>query len=107
MVILFLLLFHGIGYHVDKPLLYHARKLAREAGDEIREVPYGNFPPNIKGNEELMRQAFESAIAQSRDMLKDVKWDEYEEILFISKSIGTIIASAYAKAKELDVKHVL
>ena len=94
-------IFPGIGYHVDKPLLYHAKKLAREAGYEIREVPYGNFPSNVKGNKELMRKAFESAIAQSREILKDVKWDEYESVLFVMKSVGTAVGAAYAKEKSI------
>ena len=28
-------LFPGVGYHVDRPLLYHSAKLARERGYEV------------------------------------------------------------------------
>ena len=37
-------LFPGIGYHTDKPLLYYSKKIAAELGYEIIEVPYGKFP---------------------------------------------------------------
>lgn len=37
-------IFPGVGYHVDKPLLYYSRKIAAQNGYEIREVRYGNFP---------------------------------------------------------------
>lgn len=93
--------FPGIGYHVDKPLLYYAKKLAREKGYEIIDVPYGNFPANVKGNAELMKQAFMTALEQSREILKDVKWDEYETVLFIMKSVGTAVGGAYAKEKDI------
>lgn len=36
-------LFPGIGYHTDKPLLYYSKKIAAELGYEIIEVPYGKF----------------------------------------------------------------
>ena len=45
-------LFPGIGYHVDKPLLYYGRKLAVQRGYEVVGVPYGNFPDGVKGSPE-------------------------------------------------------
>ncbi len=32
-------LFPGIGYHCDKPLLYYSAKLARAAENEVLPVP--------------------------------------------------------------------
>ena len=37
-------IFPGVGYHTDKPLLYYSKKLAAESGYMIKEVSYGNFP---------------------------------------------------------------
>lgn len=51
-------LFPGIGYHTDKPLLYYSRKLAMERGYEIAEVKYGELPANVKGNAKKMLEAF-------------------------------------------------
>ena len=50
-------LFPGIGYHTDKPLLYYSKKLARKRGYEIVEVKYGPLPSGVKGNAEKMRKA--------------------------------------------------
>ena len=80
-------IFPGIGYHPDKPLLYYSRKLAREAGYEIREVPYKNFPPRIRGSEQKMRQALETAADQAETILADLDFSAYNHILFIGKSI--------------------
>ena len=37
-------LFPGIGYHCDKPLLYYSARLARTAGYRVLPVPYAGFP---------------------------------------------------------------
>ena len=34
-------IFPGIGYHTDKPLLYYSRKIAASQGYNVIEVPYG------------------------------------------------------------------
>ena len=89
-------IFPGVGYHVDKPLLYYSKKLAAQNGYEIKEVPYGKFPKGVKGSREKMEKAFFSALEQAGEILKDIDFSEYEDVLFISKSVGTAVASAYA-----------
>ena len=101
--------FPGIGYTCDKPLLYYSRKLADQAGYECKLVGYalqGNI--QIKGNREKMEEAFRVLYAGAEECLSDVAWQQYEEVLFISKSIGTVIASAYAKkTRDVLIRHVL
>lgn len=99
-------IFPGIGYHTDKPLLYYGKKIAKENGFEILEVPYGNFPKNIKGSEEKMQEAFHSAEQQAEKILDNVNFEKYQQILFISKSIGTAVAASYASKHELQVRHI-
>lgn len=99
-------IFPGIGYHADKPLLYFSKKLAQAYGYEIEEVPYGNFPANVKGSLEKMEAAFYGALSQTEELLKNVDFSKYDSLLFISKSIGTAVASAYAKEHELTAHHV-
>lgn len=99
-------IFPGIGYHVDKPLLYYSTKLAKLYGYDIRQVPYGGFPDQVRGSREKMQQSFELALRQTREMLKDVNFDEYENILFISKSVGTAVGGAYAKEKGISPCHI-
>lgn len=94
-------LFPGIGYHTDKPLLYYSKKLAAANNFEVIEVPYGNFPKNIKGSTEKMKKAFSSAVEQSEHLLQNVKFQEYDKLLFISKSVGTAVAAYYATKHNL------
>jgi len=42
-------LFPGIGYHCDKPLLYYAAKLAKSQQYEVLSVPYSGFPEKVRG----------------------------------------------------------
>ena len=100
--------FPGIGYHCDKPLLYYSRELACEHGyTQCRNVTYRFGGGNIKGNAEKMQEAFEDLYRQAEILLADIDWKEYEDILFISKSIGTIIASAYAQKHGVDCRQIL
>ena len=88
--------FPGIGYTADKPLLYYTSRLASKQGYQIRTVSYDNLPENVKGDPKKMKQAFGS-----------IDWNSYGSILFISKSIGTVISSAYASRHDLTVKSIL
>ncbi|MCR5754523.1 MAG: alpha/beta hydrolase [Acetatifactor sp.] len=99
--------FPGIGYHTDKPLLYHARKLADEVGyQEQILVNYVYDGGNIKGNPQLMREAFEILYAQAEEQLSKLSWETYDDILFVSKSIGTVIATQYAIKHQITGKNV-
>ena len=100
-------LFPGIGYHCDKPLLYYCAKLARAAGYEVLTVPYGGFPKKVRGDADKMQRSFEIAWAQAEALLSEVKWKRCEDILFIGKSIGTIVASRYAREHGLRAGSVL
>lgn len=99
-------LFPGIGYTCDKPLLYYAGKLALNYGYELKRVEYGNFPVGIKGDQEKMKAAFESALTQTEQILKDVDFAQYEDILFISKSVGTVVAACYRQKYHIACRSI-
>ena len=88
--------FPGIGYTVDKPLLYYSRKIASKYDYEIKLLPYGGFPEKVKGDRGRMVKSFEIALEQAREMLRETDLAAYDEILFVGKSIGTIVAAKLA-----------
>lgn len=92
-------LFPGLGYHTDKPLLYYARALAMERGYTIREVRYGEMPQRVKDDPAKMEECVRRGMAYADEQLADVNWDEYAEVLFIAKSIGTAAAAGFAGKK--------
>lgn len=101
--------FPGIGYHCDKPLLYYCKNIACELGYEnYRNVNYTYKAGNIRGNTQKMMEAYETLFSQTEAQLADIAWFKYDDVLFASKSIGTIIATSYAKKYELKcTKHIL
>lgn len=89
-------LFPGIGYHVDKPLLYYSAKLVRARGCEVIAVQYPALPSGLRGNAEKIEQAVQTALAAAEKQLQAVDWAAYDRIFFLSKSIGTAVAARYA-----------
>lgn len=98
-------LFPGIGYTTEMPLMYYPGKMTLGLGYELVRLKYHDLPSGVKGNKEKMKMAFDIAFEQSVEQLKDVEWNKYEEILFIGKSIGTAIAAKCGQ--ELGLNEVL
>lgn len=91
----------GIGYTVDRPLLYYSGKLAAGLGYEEIRLRFSGFPKKIIGDRSRMIESFNIASAQMEEQLKDFKPEEWNRIVFIAKSIGTIVSAEY------QVKHGL
>ena len=100
-------LFPGIGYTCDKPLMYYSGKLAMAAGYQIIPVPYGHFPAKVRGDLEKLKICFEMACEQAEALLKDVDFEACDDLLFIGKSIGTAVGGRYAKINGLSPRHAL
>ena len=84
----------GIGYTCDRPLLYYSGKMAQALGWEVLRVPYGGFPEKVRGDARKMKQSADLAFQQTAEALRDVQWEQYVQILFIGKSVGTVVATA-------------
>ena len=100
-------LFPGIGYTCDKPLLYYSWKLLKGMDWEIVPVPYTGFPDKVKGDPEKMKLCAEMALEQAEEILRGIDWKEYQEILFIGKSVGTAVCSAYAAQHGINCRRIL
>lgn len=98
--------FPGIGYHCDKPLLYYTKKLARERGFEVVEIEYSHFPKDIKSSKERMRVARVIALEQAKNQLQYINFKAYESVVFVSKSIGTSVATCYSQLYGSPVHNV-
>ena len=98
--------FPGVGYHADKPLLYYSRKLAAQYGYEIICADYGILPSGIKGDAGKMYAAFEQALSHVEEQLASVDFVSCSRVLFLSKSIGTAVAAAYDGKHKTGAGHV-
>ena len=99
-------IFPGVGYHVDKPLLYYGRKLAKQHGYEVLCVDYGKLPEGIKGDAEKMYAAYRQALAHVAGQLAGIDFSSFDRVLFLSKSIGTAVAASYDAQFRIGAGHV-
>ena len=99
-------IFPGIGYHTDKPLLYYSGKLAAAAGYGIIKISYPKYDVNLKqATKEQLATFVKMCLEATTETLKDAGLGDAEDVLFISKSIGTVVAAAYAKGIGADITH--
>ncbi len=98
--------FPGIGYHKDKPLLYYSSRIAQNSGYETRYIEYHDMPQKIRGNLEMMKKAAALAFMQTKEQLDDIVFSDYDDVLFIGKSIGTVVLTRYATARGINARQI-
>ena len=92
-------LFPGIGYHCDKPLLYYSAMLAASRGYETIKLKYSGF---VEGGD-----AAAHALKLSEEQLENIDFSAYSDIIFIGKSIGTAACLAYREKYHINAKAIL
>ena len=97
------LIFPGAGYGIDSPLLYYADFLFETKGYERKYMDYQNIVLNRELSiDEKKNQIREYVCNEAKQM--DLR--SYEEIVFISKSIGTVEAGWLAETMSIDATQV-
>ena len=93
--------FPGRRYGVDCPLLYYAESICREKGYDTLLMHYSEYrdKKDMITIEENIRQT----LSYVRGRIKEKDLASYDEILFVSKSLGTVSAGWLADARERSV----
>jgi hypothetical protein len=89
-----IVLFPGKDYTVTCPLLYYAYMKYERLGYECIEVSYGNF------------NSFDDAKNNAKAQINKLDFSNYNDIVFLSKSIGTVIASEIETAMRISIRHI-
>lgn len=101
-------MFPGVGYTCAKPLLYYTSALAEQNGYEVVRLDYGPDVHSFRGRtREELRPVTETAVRRTMPQLAGVPGTDYEDILLISKSIGTVVACRSAEMLGIRAKHFL
>ena len=79
------------------PLLYFGAKHYEDMGYERRFVSY---PRN---REITLKNVLNNAL----EMLQDLDWNEYEDIVFVAKSLGTVVCCLVKELRNIPAKLVL
>ncbi|MBQ9250564.1 MAG: DUF4298 domain-containing protein [Oscillospiraceae bacterium] len=90
------LIFPGIGYTVEKPLLQGSIRIAERLGYEVQPILYFGFPKKVRGDRDKMKCSYELALAQARELIAGMDLSACDELLLIGKSIGTVVAACIA-----------
>lgn len=94
----------GIGYTLDRPLMDYSKKLALELGYDVLPIEYG-FQIVRKGLN--VEEEIQYVINESMEVFRAALNKDYKQIVFISKSIGTIIHTSLCnEANNYEVKNI-
>ena len=96
----------GIGYTKDKPILYYSSKLLKEMGYEIRDVFFSGMPENIMKDDSLKLLVVKLAYEQITEQRSGVKFSEYDNVVFVGKSLGTIATAKYVQDTGINAKQI-
>lgn len=98
-----LIMFPGVGYGFNHPLLYYADSVFEEKGYERKYMKY----QEIFLDREL---TFEEKADKVREYVEEqanqIDFSMYEEIIFLSKSVGSLEAGALAEKLGIKIKQI-
>ena len=102
-------IFPGFGYNGDKPLLYYSKKLAGEKGYEILDIKYDLLTPykEMENDKDRDEKVFKIAVTEAMKGLSEVNFSDYETVLFVGKSLGTVVAGYCAEEMGVDARHIV
>lgn len=102
------ILFPGIGYTCRRPLLHYAGDLADGHNYEVVRLDYGS---EIVNSRERTRNALDKAIDLAVELavlrLSRIDFSYYDDIVFISKSIGTTVACKCAEKIKIKARQFM
>ena len=101
-------IFPGMGYTKDRPLLYYAGKIARNCGYNLIFIRYEDisFDKETLRDHGEMTRILGKCINSAEDILSDTDFSEAGDVIFISKSLGCVVAAAIAKRHGIQAKHI-
>ena len=98
-----MVLFPGRNYSCDKPLLYYADRVFTNRGYDVVRLDY-NY--HLKGDKNDIAGLIEEAKTYIEASLKKIDFSGYEDIVFVSKSMGTALAGYFENYFKLRVRHI-
>ena len=118
------ILFPGIGYNVERPLLYYSRKLLQKNGYKVISVKYTGLEKeeiiesakddlisNGVASNRISKEKLLQFVAKAKELatsqLQEVDFSAYDKLIFVSKSVGSVISAIYAKQAGLHPYHIM
>ena len=96
-------IFPGAGYGLDSPLLYYADFLFESKGYERLRMDYSYI---LRGKEFSVENKIRTLREYVWTQIEDIDISQYDEVIFLSKSIGTVEAGVLADRLGASIKQV-
>ena len=97
-----IVLFPGAGYTVGNPLLYYADLKYYTKGYECIKINYGDCIRKDISWDKVIKSIKNYVLKQTNR----VDFSMYDDILFVSKSLGTVIAGWLDDIKGVNARHI-
>ena len=98
-----IIMFPGVGYTMDFPLMYYASFLYEAKGYEQIHMKYNSilFEPDLTREEKTLK-----ARDYVWEKVKDIDFSVYDEVVFLSKRFGTAEAGILAERLGIQPMYV-
>ena len=101
-------LFPGIGYTCKRPLLHYSAQMAHRHGYHTIMLDYGSDIHSMAARDDDAMIKVSSIVTERiLPQLRKESLDKCDDIIFISKSVGTYIAYTCEKRLDIDVRHFM
>ena len=102
------IVFPGVGYNKDRPLLYYTGKLAKQCGYELVHLDFSglNWSKEALKDREFLLRIVDVCLEKTQAGLERFGDISGDELVFISKSIGTVVANAFVAREGLKAKQI-
>ncbi len=113
-------LFSDMDYATDLPLMYYSKGLLAEHGFEAVSFDYDadklkKYSELVKEKPDptshLFKEEILSYVAEAQkeasERMKKIAWTTFDELMFVSKGAGSIIATLFAKTHGLNPAHIM
>lgn len=98
-----LVTFPGRNYSTSKPLLYYGERVFGMRGYDIISLDYDRY---LKCDKDDIEGLIAEAIPIVFRKLKTIDFSKYDDVVFLSKSIGTAIAGAVEERLGILARHI-
>ena len=96
-------LFPGRNYSADKPLLYYAGRVFEQNNYDVVRLDY-NY--KLLGDKDDITGLIEEAKPYVEKALDKIDFSNYEDIVFVSKSMGTSLAGYFEEYYKIRVRQL-
>lgn len=104
----YVVIFPGVGYTKDRPLLYFASRIAVKYGYEPVFLDFSgiNWSKEKLKDSRFLMDTLQICLGRTEAALAGKDIQPEDEVLFISKSIGTVVATAFADKTGIDARQI-